>query len=105
MADNRKLKCPKCGKIFMGRIETNEACIICRCPGCDSNVAIMQDKRLIISDKLLEDLINKRRLKHCGFVFNYDEPRRKKAISKEDITDLKILLETENNIDKIISRL
>ena len=85
--------------------------IIYTCPRCRSNVVFYRDKVETISDKLVDKLIRQGQLRFCGKVLfnNFQaaeaQSSREKPITADDITNLKILLETEQDAAKIISRL
>jgi hypothetical protein len=108
--------CPRCGLTAKAKLdESRYRFIIYTCPRCNSNVACYDNKIDIISDRLLGDMIKKHRLKYCGDVIfskknPHPEPEQiaKKdegGISSDKINDLKILLATESDFDKIISQL
>ena len=105
--------CPKCGLPAEAHLERKKyKFIIYTCPKCRSNVACYNNKLDIISDKLLGELIHTRKLRCCGDVlFGKREPvplggiKGPAEITQDQIADLKILLATENNFDKIISKL
>ena len=108
------LKCPKCrlrAKAILN--EPFHNFIVYTCPKCQSNVVYFKNKVDIIPDRLLKKLISKRKLTFCGDInFSCTENQsdkkpttNKKPITEEDIIDLKILLETEDDIGRLISKL
>ena len=132
---NLSIKCPKCKLPAEAKIEEEGFLkfIIFKCPKCGSNVVLYNNKIDIISNKLLRQLLKKHKLKYCGNVLFDREPCTgpgtdnqsvqlttggyatkqaktledipEKGITKEKLIDLKILLETENDFDKIVSKL
>lgn len=125
-----RLKCPKCG--LPGEAVLEEAsykCILYVCPRCHSNVVCYQNKIDVITDHLLDNLLKNKKLEFCGNVKFPEERgargpkqrktrvkkniRKKKSVSstekgpitRDDILNLKILLETEKDFDSIVSRL
>jgi len=110
------LMCPRCGLTAKAKLDESQyKFIIYTCPKCNSNVACYNNKVDIISDRLLSDLIKKHRLTYCGDVLfskkkAQPEPEQKTKkdevmITPDKITDLKILLATETNFDKLLSKL
>ena len=108
------LRCPKC-HLSATAVLSDEyrRFIIYTCPRCKSNVTFYNNKIDVISNKLLSKLLKKGKLKFCGNV-QFDKKSGKdtdtahhlelgRKITKDDILDLKILLETEPDLDKIIS--
>ena len=84
--------------------------IIYTCPKCQSNVVYYKRKVDIIPDRLFKKLIKKRKLIFCGnvsFSSSEGQPNRqvRGPITKEDVINLKILLETEKDSAGIISKL
>ena len=104
---HKKFCCPKCGKEVTAIVQSTVVRnIIFKCPGCYSNVYIFNNKIGLLSDRFVAKLVRQKKVDYCGFVFDCERKiKRTKAISKDDVLNLKILLETENNVDKIISSL
>jgi transposase-like protein len=104
-----ELICPKCKSFSKAVIEEEyRKFLIYTCPRCNSNVVYYNNKVEIISDVLLKNLMKQKKLSYCGdIVFMPLENELKKGtiIDDDKIADLKILLATESNIDKIISSL
>lgn len=123
-----KLQCPKCG--LPGEAVLEEAgykCILYVCPKCQSNVVCYQNRIDIITDKLLNKLLRSKKLQFCGNVSFAGENKDRGAMSKpkvrvrkwirkkktplrgpitrDDVLNLKILLETEKDFDNILSKL
>jgi len=107
-----KVKCPKCSFIIKARLESFRDFIIYQCPGCKSNVAVMDNKVMVISKDLFKKLVNRGIFETCGNLKPMNTPKTKEkfqdtvhSISKDDILNLRILLETETDFDKILSKL
>ena len=110
------LKCPKCGLPARAQLEESyRKFIIYTCPKCRSNVAYYDNRIDIISNQLLRDLIKKKQLRYCGDVLFMSNQLKElpllesnpcsEVITKDMITDLKILLNTEEDFDNILSQL
>jgi hypothetical protein len=105
------LACPKCHLRAEAVLdEAYHKFIVYTCPKCQSNVVFFKHKIDIIPDHLFKKLIKKRKLTFCGnvsFLCSEGQPDRqiRGPITKEDIIDLKILLETEKDSSGIISKL
>lgn len=108
-----KFRCPKCGMPVKAKMEDQAyRFILYRCPKCDSNVVYYNNRTGIISNKLFRKLMRNNKIKSCGDIFSISRetpldsifpPKRTRPVSKDDITDLKILLAVENDSAKIIS--
>jgi hypothetical protein len=108
------LKCPKCHFPARAECDTFHKFIIYICPKCHSNVVFYDNKVDIISDRMVNSLKKKNKLKMCGnalFPISLNEkiPPVKsppsEGITKDKILDLKILLETEKDIGSLLSKL
>lgn len=78
------------------------------CPRCRSNVVLFKNKVELISDRLLKKLIRSNKLQHCGdMVFNSQSrrPNRNDPISEEDVKNLRILLNTSQDLNDFLSNL
>jgi len=107
-----ELACPECHLPANAVLNVKfNKFIIYTCPRCRSNVVFYKNKVETISDKLVEKLLHQGQLRFCGKVLfnNFQaaeaQSSREKPITADDITNLKILLETEWDTAKIISRL
>ena len=106
-----KAVCPKCGYRIGARINSTKKFILYSCPGCDRNVVIYENKIDVISQKLVKEMIKKGYLESCGIIGLSAQKKirekkgRLKNITKEDIIDLKILLETRDDVDSVIRNL
>lgn len=121
------LHCPRCrlpGEAVLD--ESAFKCILYTCPRCHSNVVYYDNKIDIITDECLNKLLKKKKLQFCGnvtFKGKDEKPKRRrplkkkepsktslshdkeKPISKDDVLNLKILLDTEDDLDSILSQL
>lgn len=78
------------------------------CPRCRSNVVLFKNKVELISDHLLKKLIKSNKLQHCGdmvFRSQSTKPHRDAPISEDDIKNLRILLNTSQDLNDFISKL
>ena len=116
------LKCPQCELPAKAQLDTPyHKFLIYTCPKCKSNVVYYGNRIDIISDRLLKKLVKTKKVKFCGNVsFNKDTRTRVKVklppsvkrlppntrkITKDDLLDLKILLETETDYDTFLSKI
>ena len=105
------LRCPNCRLSANATLDgTHHRFIVYTCPKCRSNVVYFKNKIDIIPDRLFRKLLRKRKLVFCGDVSFFpavgkpDQPVRG-PITHQDIVDLKILLETEKDSFRFISKL
>jgi hypothetical protein len=104
------LVCPKCRIHAEMVVKPGKySFLLYTCPRCLSNVVYYKNKLSVISDRLVTKLIRQRKIRTCGTIDVKKElsgrKNDRKAITEEDIKNLKILLETEPDIDKIISKI
>lgn len=102
-----KIICPKCSCIAKAEIKRFFKFIIFVCPYCRNNVVHYADKVAIISDKLINSLRKNKRFKFYGNA-SFSSPKKnliESKITDDCITDLKILLETERDFNKLLSKL
>jgi len=104
------LKCPQCRLTARAVLSEPHKFIIYTCPKCLSNVVCYKNKIDTIPDRLFKKLLKKRKLTFCGDVSFAPPPKRQDRqvrgpITPEDVIDLKILLETEKDSARIISKL
>jgi hypothetical protein len=102
-------RCPKCRHPTRAEFRSKYKFLIYKCPNCMSNVVFYDNRLDIISDQMIERLKSKRKLRKYANVFS-SLPAKKPELKKTEITpdkinNLKILLETETNFDRIISQL
>ena len=101
-----KLACPKCKLPIEAKIKkSHHEFLIYICPKCQSNVVYYNDKVDIISDKLLRKLLRQKRLTSCGQIEIGSAIQPQRVISLNDVTDLKIALETSKNVDDFLSKI
>lgn len=107
----RALECPRCGISVQAKLSNDKFrfCIY-KCPSCGSNVVFYKGKVDILSEKLVRSLLDSKNVQYCGTVTvtKKGSPTRTQeqgSISDDDIANLKILLETELDSGKIISKL
>lgn len=119
--DTLNFECPQCHLPAEAVItEKYSKFIIYTCPKCRSNVVFYGDKIDIISDRLLRKLIVQGKLQSCGRVSFSDRkrsvrvrsdrptnepPPRSGPITKDDILNLKIVLETMEDSEDIINNI
>lgn len=111
------LACPKCHFPARAEIEKFHKFIIYICPKCQSNVVFYDNKVDILSDDMIRYLKSKKKLRMCGnalFPVSLEERKvfpsspplsSQEGITKDKITDLKILLETEKDLGSLLSKL
>lgn len=100
------LKCPNCGLVAKAEMRNMlSKFLIYTCPKCKSHVAFYNNKVNVISTSLLKRLMNKGKLRCCGNVSFPNISFKKRPITKDDILNLKILLEMETDSAKIIEML
>jgi len=113
MKDKRlSLVCPECQLPASAVLNVKfNKFVIYTCLRCHCNVVYYKNHVETISDELVKKLLGGGQLRFCGKVlfnsFQAAEAQsgREAPISADDITNLKILLQTEDDSDKIISRL
>lgn len=101
----RILTCPKCS--LEAQIEIRKYCkfVIYICPKCKSNIAYYADKLNIISDRMLYALKKQKRLEVCGNALFPVKSKNRNVITKDNILNLKILLNTEKDFDNLLKQL
>jgi hypothetical protein len=107
-----KLKCPNCNSPARAEVKKKSyKFLIYVCPNCDSNVVCYNNKVDILSDKFVEILTRKNKLQYSGRAIFPKKPKklpkkiRRDDISKDNVTDLKILLNTEKNFESFLSKI
>lgn len=99
-----KIECPKCKLAIGAKVQELRDFLIYICPKCQSNVVYYNNKVDIISDKLLRKLLKQKRLASCGQIEIVDH-KPHMAITMDDVTDLKISLETSKSVDDFLAKL
>jgi len=107
-----KLTCPKCGTPARAEVKKRlYKFLIYICPKCRSNVVYYDNKTDVLSDKFVEIMTRRNKLQFSEeaiFPKLPKKPPRKmigEGITEDKITNLKILLNTENDFDTFISKL
>lgn len=109
-----RIVCPECHLSAVAELDSDfQKFIIYTCPRCHHNVVYYKNKVETLSDKMVKKLLRSGKLKFCGKVIFKDFRSSavqsggddKRTITEDDVTNLKILLETEKDAAKIISRL
>ena len=104
-------ECPKCHCGAKAELETIYKFLIYKCPNCHSNVAYYNNKLAVISDRMINILRKKNKLKFCRANFKADSSSKSfsekfsEDITPDRITDLKIILETEKDFNKLLAKL
>lgn len=98
-----RVDCPKCHLKVGVDLDSKKPFkfLLYRCTCCKSTVVYYDGKITIISDKLRKKLSRKYKLTSIK-VCSAAQPN---VITNEKIEELKILLETETDFDKLISKL
>lgn len=102
--------CPSCGFSVQANLSNDKyRFFIYKCPSCYNNVVWYKNKIDILSDKLVRELLESKNVQYCGMVTATKKScpsyKKQEGISEDDIANLKILLETERDSGKIISKL
>ena len=103
-----RINCPECNLPIQASVvqEDYKDFLLYSCPRCQKNVVYYNNKVKIISDRILKKLISQKKLKYCGNLGVAPmEQGRGKGLTKESVTDLKILLETSKDINEFISKI
>ena len=104
------IRCPRCNLDASAKVGPFKKFLVYTCPKCGSNVVLYDNKVDIISDKLLGKLIKSGRVRSCGDVrfrgvSKVEKSYGKSELTAEAVTDLKILLNTTDDFDSIVSQL
>lgn len=102
------LRCPVCGLPINAEVREFMKFIIYLCPRCSNNVVFYKNKTGILSDKMIRFLKKRKKLKFCGRVYFKSLPKtssHSENITKDKITNLKILLNTETDFNTLLSKL
>jgi len=102
----KNIECPNCS--LEARIEIKKYCkyIIYVCPKCKCNIVYYgYEKVNIISDKMVEKLKKQNRLEVCGDALFPIIKKEKGKITKDQIIDLKITLETEQDVEEFLKKI
>ena len=100
------MDCPRCGFNARAKLTFDKAAFfLYRCPSCNSNVVMYDNKVDILSDGLVNLLMGQKKMRFCGTVEQHKELGHGSAITADDLINLKILLNTETDVNKIIAKL
>lgn len=99
-----KLECPSCGYPAQAIIQQNTMkFLLFVCPDCQSNVVYYKHRLDIISDEMVNKLIQRNKLIECGnFTHTETPPPNCHSLTSDDILDLKIVIETSKTIEEFI---
>ena len=103
-----KIECPKCGYPAQASIKMQTMrFIFFICPECQSNVVYYDNKLDVISDAMVNKLIQRNRLIECGNITSAENSSVQKAqtISSDDLLDLKIAIETSKSIEDFLKNI
>jgi hypothetical protein len=98
------MNCPKCGFVAQAKLNGKKCkFILYKCPCCNRNVVHYNGKVDILSDAMVNMLYKSNTTHICGNLYKI-EPGvvRDIAITDDDVINLKILLNTETDSNKII---
>ena len=104
----KRFDCPSCGFSAIANLGSKKfKFLIYRCPECNSNVVLYAGKISVLYDDLVQSLFRSNKLRFCGALLKAQEnpPKNAEGITNDAILDLKILLETEQDFDRIFSQL
>ena len=106
---NLTICCPQCNHTVQASVKDNyRNFLIFVCPNCHRNVAYYDNKVDIISDRLVKKLMSKKHLQYCGVLENnvaVMEHGSGKGLTRDSIMDLRILLETSQDVNDFISKI
>jgi hypothetical protein len=113
-----KIECPKCTYSVEANLKKEFKLIMYTCPQCHSNVVFYDNKTDLISDAMVSKLRNNKKLEFYAMANKKSSPKvspppvkrlrrplRHEGLSKEDVLDLKILLETEKDIGSFLAKI
>jgi len=105
----KRMVCPKCGLKSDAEVARRRyKFLVYRCPECASNVVSFAGRVVTVSDGLVDSLLKSGRLMFCGDTVARPSSKvsaEKGEITADAVTNLKILLATESDFDKIVSQL
>lgn len=102
-----KLECPSCGYPAHAIIQPQTMkFLLFVCPDCQSNVVYYKHKLDIISDAMVNKLIQRNKLIECGNIANSETPPLNcHTLTEDDIINLKIAIETSQSVEDFIKNL
>jgi len=103
-------ECPKCRCEAKAELDYSYKFLIYKCPECHSNVVYYDNRLDVISDRMIDLLKKKRKLRLCRNTLSKTSKKKINKIRSEEITadsivDLKILLETEKDVGQFLSKI
>lgn len=101
-----KICCPRCGFKVTAELDgIFRKFVLYSCPQCTSNVVFYKNKIDVISNRLVKSLIERKILTVCGNTLYTQSAKKRQSITRDDLLNLKILLETEEDFDRIVAKL
>lgn len=103
-----KIVCPTCFKLIEAQLDCSMKFFVYCCPVCSSNVVSYDNKVDVLSDRMIEYLKKTQKLKFCGKVVECVMPVKNKisgCLSNDQLTDLRILLETSKDSKDFLSKI
>jgi hypothetical protein len=104
------IHCPECNHTIQASVTENyKDFIILVCPKCHKNIVCYDNKVDVISDQCVKKLISKKHLQCCGVVETDAQASAEcgsgKGLTNDSLTDLKILLETSQDVNDFLSKI
>jgi hypothetical protein len=104
------IRCPECDHTIQASVTENyKDFIIFVCPKCHKNIVCYNNKVDVISDQCVKKLISKKHLQCCGVVETntpaLPEAGSGRALTNDSVIDLKILLETSQDVNDFLSKI
>lgn len=104
-----KVRCPICDSPLKASFDSKfEGFFLFNCPKCFSNIVYYDNKLDVISDKMVRKIMKNNKLKTCGYLSDAEIVDKKcisDSFSSDDLTNLKILLETSSSIEDFLSKI
>ena len=101
-----KLGCPKCGFSIRASVDRgSHKFLLFICPKCHSNVVWYANKLDIISNKMFNKLLKNNKLKQCGVLSAKPLEKPKEPIDSEDIINLRIALQTSEDVKDFLKKI
>jgi uncharacterized Zn finger protein (UPF0148 family) len=99
------ITCPACGTPIETQVRgKGHLFLLFCCPMCSRNVVQYEGKVTCLSDAFVKSLREKYKLKSFGSVLTRPV-KSHKSITEDDINDLRILLNTEPDFNKLLQKL
>jgi hypothetical protein len=105
-----KIRCPECGEVIQASVQDSyRDFLIFVCPKCKNNVVCYDNKVDVISDQCVKKLLSKKHLQCCGIVESSSSDTMEygsgKELTSDSVVDLKILLETSQDVSDFIAKI